>query len=390
MTHERRGCALALGAAAAILGVVVVVVGCEPVPSPSPASTTAATASDVPEITAAPTAFDPSAVTIETLDPRYVPANAATSAPGQILWTAGSGRASEIWRFVPGTQPPERIYVTPRADGHLSSIVASSAGYAFVEESDREFGKGGWRLWFLTAPGEEPIEMDRGAAPGAGVAPTIALDERRLAWASFDEPSSGPRSRLRVAPVEDLRSVTTLLDAPIEARLLWYPALSGDVLWYGTIKADFVGTADPEYHLEHIDLSQPGARPVRFPGLALDFNPALNARYLVWKTNTQGDSALNWGTLHVLDRQSGETSAIPIERANRPSIGNRFVAFDEITHKRLGVYDLATARLVDLAGEVGGTWTYGGISLSGRLLTFYTQAADGTGLPQIRWAILPE
>ena len=33
---------------------------------------------------------------------------------------------------------------------------------------------------------------------------------------------------------------------------------------------------------------------------------------------------------------------------------------------------------------------YGGISLSGRLLTFYTQAADGTGLPQIRWAILPE
>ena len=320
-----------------------------------------------------------------------MPDQALISVARQILWSGRGDRGAGIWRLVPGESEPELIFKSAHDDGRIPAITASAAGYAFIELSESGFGEGGWRLSFLPGAGEVPKEIDRGMAPRAGVAPTIDMDDARIVWASFDEPPSGPRSRLKVVSVGNLSVVTTLLDAPIEQRLLWYPALSGDELWYGTIKADFVGTADPEYHLEHFDLAAPAAGPARFPGFGLDFYPVLHDGFMVWRTNAQGDSALNWGALHVLDRRSEALATIPVEHANHPSLGGRFVAFDEITHSRLAVYDIRTGRLVDLANQVGGgAHTYGSASLSGRLLTFSTQAGDGTGLPQIRWAMLPD
>jgi len=109
---------------------------------------------------------------------------------------------------------------------------------------------------------------------------------------------------------------------------------------------------------------------------------------VVWKTAEPGDSALNWGALRVLDRQSGAVTAIPVAKANRPSLGDRFVAFDEITHTRLVVYDLATELLVELGRADAATPTYGGVSVSGSLLAFLMQ--DGAGQPRIGWANLPK
>ncbi len=380
------------GVAAACLALNVALAGCAVAPLGSATSI----GPTPPPIGATPAA-SPSALAglegleFHAIDARFVPEDALVSADGQILWSGAADRAVGIWRFVPGDGDPQLLFQSSHPDAHIPAIAASAAGYAFIELSAGAYGEGGWRLWFLSSSGAAPVEVDRGRSPNAGVAPTIALDDRRLAWASFDEPAGGPRSRLRVASIADLQTVTTILDAPIEERLLWYPALSGAELWYGTIKADFVGTRDPEFHLEHVDLTNPGAAPVRFAGIGLDFNAVLSERYLAWKTNEQGDSALNWGTLHVLDRGSGDVAEVPIEHVNRPSLGDRFVAFDEISHVRLAVFDLETAKLVELGGQLGDEKvSFGGASLSGSLLTFSTQAADGTGVPRIRWAMLPE
>lgn len=388
-----RGRFLLAGAAAAIAAVVA----CAPAPSPgatalaSPPPATAATlatASSVPGV-------DPASTELHLLDSRYLPAESPVSANGEVLWTAGEKSPSEIWRYVPGTAEPERIYATPLEDGHIHAITASSAGYAFVEQSVKAYGKGGWRLWFLSVPGQQPIQVDRGTAPGSGAVPTIAMDGHRIAWAAFDEPRTGPVSRLRIASLGDLQPLTTLIEAPIADRLLWYPALSGDELWYATIKADFDATGvGDEFHIEQIDLANPEVRPFRFPGIGNDFNPAVNDGYIVWKTNVPGDSALNWGTLHVLDRESEAVASIPVDRANHPSIGDRYIAFEEITHGRLVAYDPVTSTMLDL----GAAWTrgtagsvfYGGQSLSGRLLAFSVQSADTAGLPRIGWAVLPE
>jgi hypothetical protein len=329
---------------------------------------------------------DPDPIRIHLLDPRFAPADAPISADGQVVWTAGEGPA-EIWRYAPGAEQPERVFVSGLADAAITALTASSAGYLFVEASPSSYGKGGWRLWLLGRGGQQPIEVDRGSAAGAGVAPTLAIDDRRIAWAAFDEPASGPVSRLRVASLSDPQASTTLIEAPILDRKLWYPVLSGSELWYATIEPDPQGI-DDEFHVERLDLTAPHAAPVVFRGPGRDFSPAVNGRFVAWKSTNPGDSALNWGELHVMDRSSGAVAAIPVAKANRPTIGDRFVAFDEITHTRLAVYDLASGRIVELERADSGAPTYGGISLSGSLLGFFRQ--DAGAQPRIGWAILPE
>ena len=381
-----------------VVAVVSVLAGCETPaalsPSDSAPSATHALAS--PSAVASPddtpsasTPGNPSAVSIElhALDARYVPAVAPISSGGQVLWTAGESWPSELWRYVPGSPEPERLFASPREASSISAVAAASSGYAFVELSKPAFGKGGWRIWFLSGPGEEPVELDRGRARGAGFAPTIAMDDERIAWAGFDEPPTGAVSKLSTVSIADLDAVTELRNLPIRDGLLWYPTLNGDELWYGIIRADFdlTGVGD-EFHLETLDLANPAAPPVRFPGKGNDFNPAANDSFVAWKTTEPGDSALNWGTLHVMDRRTQAVAKIPVAKVDRPSIGDRYVAFEEISRSRLAVYDTQTGSVVDLAPP-GSPGSYGGQSLSGRLLTFYTQTGEK---PQIGWAILPE
>ena len=361
-----------LGAAA----ILAALAGCQPVPS---------VRSAIPS--GGPSPIDPASIELHLLDARYVPADGPISTGSEVTWTGGGAGPSEIWRYVPGAGAPERILAPQHADGGITSLAGSSAGYAFIEESQSASGEGGWRLWFLAGPGAVPVEVDRGTAPGAGVAPTLAIDDRRIAWAAFDEPAGGPVSRLKVASVAVPGTAMTLIDAPIREHKLWYPALSGTELWYATIEPDPDGIAD-EFHVEQLDLSRPEAPPVVFRGPGHDFNPAVSARFVVWKTAEPGDSALNWGGLRILDRRSGAVTAIPVPKANRPSLGDRFVAFDEITHTQLVVYDLAAQQLVELGRSKGAAPTYGGASLRGGLLSFLVQ--DGAGQPRIGWATLPD
>jgi hypothetical protein len=376
-----------LGTGVVALLALLLAIGCSPdQPSPSVSPTPATTQAPLPsESMSSPTLV---AIELHSLDPRYVPGGALRSANGQLIWSAGSGGSRELWRYVPGAEEPEQLFVSPREDGAIVEVVASEAGYAFVETSPSAFGEGGWRVWLLGPDGGEAIEIGRGRAPGAGSAPTIAMDERHVVWTGFDEPQGGPVSKLQVVRLDDPSEMVTILELPIADSLLWYPALHGSDVWYGTIKAGAGEGGDgDEFHIEILSITAPNAPPKRFEGIANDFNPAVDDRYVAWKTVEPGFAALNWGTLHVLDRQSQEVTEVPVPEANRPSLGDRFLAFQEITHRRLEVFDLERRELVDLLTDAeDDDLAYGGQTLSGNLLGFFSQ---GTGFPQIRWAELP-
>jgi hypothetical protein len=147
--------------------------------------------------------------------------------------------------------------------------------------------------------------------------------------------------------------------------------------------------APSEFHIEMLELTRVERVPVRFAGVGNDFDPAVNDRFVVWKTTEEEAAGHSWGILHVMDRATNEVRSIPALNANRPSLGDRFVTFDEITHARLPIYDLATGEVIDLLPEdLRGRVVVGGESLSGNLLTFYTQT--GADAPRIGWALLPE
>ena len=333
---------------------------------------------------------DAAAIRLHALDPRYVPNADLASANGQVLWSAGPAAAPALWRYVPGADAPEEIFVSPLADAVITDVVAAAPGYAFVETSPSAYGDGGWRVWFLSGPGAAPVELDRGRSAGSGAAPTIAMDDAHIAWAAFDDTASGSVTRLRVAATRDLAARMTLLELPTADALLWYPALNGDELWFAAIHPDPTGTAAAdESDLQSVSLTDPSPAPIAFRSPAKYFNPAVSDRYLVWKTTEADAAALNWGTLNVLDRSTQVLGTIPVRDANRPTLGDRFVAFDEITGSRLLIFDPATGALSALGGSdspAGGS--IGGVSLSGRLLAFFTQ--QGVAPPRIGWALLPE
>jgi hypothetical protein len=329
-------------------------------------------------------------VELHFLSRDHVPGSKVRSASGQILWSGGPQTSTRIWRYVPGETAPELVVDVGRRHSTITDVVAGAAGYAFVEVNSVEFGLGGWRIWFTTGPGKKLVELDRGIAYGAGFPPTLAMDDRRIAWAAFDEPRSGDVSRLRAVRTDDLDAVVTLIEIDVRDGLLWLPALSGDELWYAVLHPDWDGTAGgDEFHLEMLDLGAASAQPKRFDGTANDFFPAVTSTHVAWKTQVGDGAALNWGTVSVLDRRTSERWIVPVDNANRPSLGTRFLAFEEITRSRLAVFDLARGEVVDLRpDDLAAETMIGGQSISGSLLAFFTQPPGGA--PRIGWAVLPE
>ena len=322
-----------------------------------------------------------------------MPGSELRSAAGQVIWSGGPRTSTQVWRFLPGSPDPELVVDVRRRGSTISNVVASAAGYAFVEVNGGEFGLGGWRIWFVEGPGDEPVELDRGLAYGAGFPPTLAMDDERIAWAAFDEPPSGDISTLRTIAVDDIGTpgaVRTLIELPVREGLLWLPDLHGDELWYAILRPDWDGTqGGDEFHIETLDIRRPETPAVRFTGNANDFNPVVSDAHVAWKTQVSDGAALNWGTVTVMDRAGFARREVPMANLNWPSLGTRFLTFEEITRRRLAVFDLARHELVDLRPD---SWSHdraiGGQSISGSLLAFYIQ--DGAGAPRIGWAVLPE
>ena len=328
-----------------------------------------------------PAPSSPTEFALERIDHAFPAGTALTSTGDYLYW--GSGAA--IWRYTPGHPVPERAYERP-PDGALIWDVAA-AGEAFAFSELLESPAGTWRVAYVAGDGASPVELDGGIAEH-GAPPTLAIDGERIAWAGFEESSGAARSFLRVVERASPQVSTTLLDLEIDDALLWYPQLDRQTLWYGIIEPDFEGSGTGDaISIETIDLTNPTAGPARFDGRGSVFNPAVSADYVVWKAVEPGLAALTWGELRLLDRSSNEQLRIA-DQADNPSIGSRFVAFDEISHQKLLLYDLATGALLEVPDPIGGAnGTVGPVAVSGHLLGF---AVSSKGTKHVHWTTLPD
>ncbi len=245
---------------------------------------------------------------------------------------------------------------------------------------------GTWRVSYLAGEAP-PVEIDAGVAE-RGAPPTVDVDDQRIAWTGFDESSGSPRTFLRVAEQADLASERTLLDVDIDDRLLWYPQLDRDTLWYATIDPDFEASGEGDaMHIEMVDLAGRAFEPERFPEPGNAFEPNVTPDYVAWKSIEAGFSALTWGAIHVLARESAERFKIAT-RANHASVGSRFVAFEEFFHERLLVFDLATRQTIEIPDPLHGLrGTIGVPAVAGNLLAW---SISVHGEKTVSWTRLPE
>ena len=348
-------------------------------PMPPTAWPSIAATAGLPTSTPAPSS--PTEFALEMIDRTFPSVTALTSTGDRLYW--GSGAA--IWQFVPGDPDPHRIYENPAEGALIWDVAAADDAFAFSELL--ESPAGAWRVAYDAIEGATPVELDRGIAE-RGAPPTLAIDGERIAWAGFDESSGAPRSFLRVVDRATPHAVATLLDLDIDDGLLWHPQIDRGALWYGIIEPDFEGTAaGDDISIATIDLTNPSAGTARFDGRGSDFNPTVSPDYMVWKSVEPGFAALTWGQLHVLDRHSNEQLVIA-DQANNPSIGSRFVAFEEITHRKLLLYDLTTRTTVEIPDPLGGAnGTVGPVAISGNLLAFNVSAK---GSKHVYWTTLPD
>jgi hypothetical protein len=350
----------------------------------SPAMTGLTTASPHSAATAAipsstPTPSSPRTFALERIDRSFPSVIALTSTGAQLYWAS----EASVWRFAPGDDAAQEVYEDPDEGAVVWDVAAVDGAYVFSERLAKPLGL--WRVQYIA--GNAPaVELDRGIAE-RGAPPTPAIDERRIAWAGFDESTGTPRSFLRTVERARRAAPTTLLDLDIDAGLLWYPQLDRDALWYSIIEPDFEGTgAGDEFHIATIDLANPSGEPDQFMHLDRVFEPAVSTDYVVWKAVDPELAALTWGDLHALDRRSNERLVIA-EQANHPSVGSRFVAFEEITHSELLLYDLATRALVEVPDPVpGANGTVGVPAVSGNLLG-YSVSVKGSNT--VYWNVLP-
>ena len=326
-----------------------------------------------------PTPSSPAAFALETIDRTFPSVVSLTSTGARLQWAS----EASIWRFAPGDPGPERVYQSPVDEAVVWDVAAAEDAYVFSERLAEPAGS--WRVAYVEGDAP-PVELERGVAE-RGAPPTLAIDDRRIAWAGFDESSGSPRSFLRVIDRANPDVPTTLLDLDIDDGLLWYPQLDRDTLWYSIIEPDFEGAGGGDAsHIETMNMADPSAQRVRFEGGDNDFDAAVTVDYVVWKSVQPGLSALTWGSLHLLDRRSNERLVIA-GQANHPTLGTRFVAFEEIAHEKVLLYDLATRSIVDLPDPMGGlNGTVGAPAISRNLLG-YSVSVKGSNT--IYWSILP-
>lgn len=322
----------------------------------------------------------PTAFAFERIDRSFPSVVALTSTGAELVWAS----EASVWRFSPGDDDAQKVY-EGRAEGAVVWDVAAVDG-AYVLSERLAKPPGSWRVAYIA--GNAPaVELERGIAE-RGAPPTLAIDERRIAWAGFDESTGEPRSFLRVVERGGHAAPTTLLDLDIDAGLLWYPQLDRDALWYSIIEPDFKGTgAGDEFHIATVDLANPSVEPVQLLGLGRVFEPAVSTDYVVWKSVEPELSALTWGDLYALDRRSNERLVIA-EQANHPSVGSRFVAFEEISHRELLLYDLATRAVVAVPDPMHGAKGTVGVPAVSENLLGYSTSVKGSNT--VYWNVLPE
>jgi hypothetical protein len=351
------------------------------IPSAAPGPVTPSPPVASPTAASSPVPSSPAAFEIKQVPGSFPAVTALTSTGGALYWASDAA----IWRYTPGDGRAARIYENQARRALVWDIAAHGDAVVFSEQLGNPAGS--WRVSFLAGDAALPVEVDSGVAE-RGAPPTVDVDERRIAWTGFDEGSGSPRSFLRVAERARPAIARTLLDVDIDDRLLWYPQLERDTLWYGSIDPDFRGTGGHDtISIETIDLASPSAEPVQLDEAGNPFEPVPTPEYLAWKSIAPGFSALTWGDIHVRDRRSAEGFVIAT-RANHPSVGARFVTYEEFFHEKLLVYDLDARRTIEVSDPFDGAkGTLGVPTIAGALLAY---SVSTRGDKTVYWIRLPD
>ena len=370
----------AFGAAALLASALVV--ACAPnTPSVAPSAPLATDGEPSATLASTPVPSSPAAFDVRRVPGMFPEVTALVSTGERLYWAS----EASIWRFAPGDEDAERIYENPARGALVWDLAAAGDALVFSERLTEPAGA--WRVGYLAGDDADVRAIDTGVAE-RGAPPTIAIDDSRIAWAGFAESSGSPRTFLRVTERADTDAARTLLDSDVDEELLWYPELDGHTLWYAAIDPDFEGTGIGDaFRIETIDLAGLSPKPAAFGDLESVFEPVVTHDFVAWKSVEAGFSALTWGELHVLDRRSGDELTIAT-RANHPSIGARFVAFEEFFHERLLLYDLSTRRTIEVPDPLRGRkGTLGIPSIAGSLLAFSTSVR---GEKTVYWIRLPD
>ena len=360
-------------------------------PSPLPASTATILATQPPQEAVADLAVETHRIS-EAFTGHI---SAFVSLGDQILWGGGPGREDNLYRYVLGAAEPELLYLNAERNSSITSVAGSAAGYAFTD--DRWVGgePHGWRLWFLPEIGGEPIEIDR-STDDRLISPTIAMNDRWIAWEVVHGTYEEPVNELRYVSVTDPLSPTTLLSYPGRDVYIQFPSLWENELWYGIADNDWDALTEKP-RVEMVDLMERGSPPIAFGADQRAFMPAPGRDVVAWKSGGADEyAALNSGMLTIFWRTTGQIEELPVpgretaaERIAYPSVGNRFVAWHDDIGQRFYVYDLVERQFRRIAEyDWTGEERVSRPSLSGDLLAYTHNVRDGERY--LEWCLLPE
>jgi hypothetical protein len=330
------------------------------------------------------------------------PALAYTTDGSSLLWSSGAPNgadasgAANLWRYVPNGGAPTPIFLNPNLDSNLTIIDGDGAdGYAFVEQSDRLYQPGGWRLWYMAGQESPPVAVDEGDVAD-GVLPFFTLDRERLIWSVIHETERGIESQLLMVDLSSMGE-TLLASAPAETQELLFPSSVGDNLVYSTITVA-PGGFDVTTDVFLIDLADPAAAPRQ-----LNTEPASHAVIdgdtVVWQQPNGDLHPLNGGPLVSYSLATGQSHQLAFPAAQDlvidQTISGRYLTAEAALgpYMKLYLYDLLENRpiLVDDLGDEplseSSTVDVRPV-VGGRFLVFVRGNGQGEDL-ELMWAELP-
>jgi hypothetical protein len=297
----------------------------------------------------------------------------------------------EIVAFAPLTDPePVIVYRDPEPDTRIFRAAVHSGRYAFLEFNERLLGTG-WRLWALPSRGGDRALLDTMDGPEAAPTPQFVLTDDRVIWTAVHPHDGVLTYELRSARFDGSNNLA-LLSAPVEKRQYWYPSTdpAGTLVLFATVEPV---CKDWRYRIWSLDLTHPGAQPVRLGTSDQATQPLTNGTTLVWRI--VDDNVMNNGKdLVMADLDGDHPVRMHIHRPFLPSLGNRFLV-EQDDRKTVTLYDLAAGgtpvgveRLDEQAGWVlQRGWTM----VAGDLLVFQPVVYLEGQAPGIQtdWAVLP-
>jgi hypothetical protein len=374
------------------IGLLAILVGCSP---PTPSSSSEGSASGLPSTSGSISSAKPSSPLLTgTIDQSYTtPALEYRSTGSELIWSSGArapteaDAAPDLFGSTPSGSV-KLLYDNPNRDSRLEFIGGEGARIAFIETNLRVLGLGGWKLWYLSGPDTDPIEIDEGVG---GQLPFFALSGDRLVWTAVH--GLPEQSQLLLIDLKTMKRRVLLAAAPARTQY-WFPSVDGTRVVFGTVELTADGLSD-ERHVYLLDLDGPGL-PMRLDDSPSASQPVIHGEDIVWK---ESDPSLNFlvaGSLVRFSLTTRQARSLDLPTVSGlgftdPSIGKRFVTAWAQSLRDVYLFDLrddSALKIIDLGPMTEDpTDTVARPHAAGDLLAYVYGPSAGD--LELRWVMLP-